>query len=277
MRFKQYLELCEKLITFNNRRPKFNHVVIMAGGSASGKGFIIDNLVGIEGRVYDTDQIKTWILKSEKLKNKIKKEYGVNFDDLDLENPDDVSLMHRIVKDKNLDKNFLNKIYAGIFIKNEKYKPNLIFDVTLKDIKKLKTLTDDVKALGYPKENIHLVWVINDIETAIQQNFERSRRVHKDILQNTHENVSQVMKDLLTNVNIRKYLDGDVWFVFNKKFVDSILKFSGAGGSYIKDVIYFKVKETKKGMMKLNDIADKYVKKIRKYVPNPEIWRKKKK
>lgn len=40
MGFKKFL-LLEKLITFGkNERPKNNNVVILAGGAASGKGYI---------------------------------------------------------------------------------------------------------------------------------------------------------------------------------------------------------------------------------------------
>jgi len=40
--------LMEKLITFGGKAyPKFGHVLIMAGGAGSGKGFIQQNLIGL--------------------------------------------------------------------------------------------------------------------------------------------------------------------------------------------------------------------------------------
>ena len=51
---EQFDELMEALITFGGKAyPKFGNVVIMAGGAGSGKGFVKDNLVGIEGFTFD--------------------------------------------------------------------------------------------------------------------------------------------------------------------------------------------------------------------------------
>ena len=51
----------EKLITFGGKAyPKYGHIVLMAGGAGSGKGFILSNLVGLEGKVFDVDELKTW-------------------------------------------------------------------------------------------------------------------------------------------------------------------------------------------------------------------------
>lgn len=54
--FKRFLN--EALITFNKKAyPKFGQVVIMAGGAGSGKGFVKDKLVGVEGMVFDVDEL----------------------------------------------------------------------------------------------------------------------------------------------------------------------------------------------------------------------------
>jgi hypothetical protein len=63
--FKQYLnenlsELTEALITFSGQAyPKFGNVVILAGGAGSGKGFVKDKLIGIEGFNFDVDELKS--------------------------------------------------------------------------------------------------------------------------------------------------------------------------------------------------------------------------
>lgn len=45
-------DLQEALITFRGKAyPKFGTVVIMAGGAGSGKGFVLEKLVGVEGKV----------------------------------------------------------------------------------------------------------------------------------------------------------------------------------------------------------------------------------
>ena len=52
-------DLMEKLITFGGKAyPKFGNIVIMAGGAGSGKGFVLNKLVGVEGKVFDVDELK---------------------------------------------------------------------------------------------------------------------------------------------------------------------------------------------------------------------------
>jgi len=264
MRFKSFLN--EKLITLGNKRPKYNQVVILAGGAGSGKGFVIDNLLGIEGKRFDVDKLKEQMLKSVGFQQKVKKQYGINLFDLDLKNSKDVSTLHGIVSDLKIGKKDQQNFFSAI----GDTKPNIIFDVTLKDLAKLEDISNTVINLGYKKEDIHIVWVVNDLDTALQQNMERERRVNPDILKNTHLLVSTTMSSIL-QTSLRKYMDGDFWVVFNKKFSDSVIAFGDNGGSYIKDAIYFKIKKVGKQQMKISDISDEYINKIKKYVPNPEV------
>jgi len=260
----------EKLITLGNKIPKYNQVVILAGGAGSGKGFIKDNLLGIEGKSIDVDRLKELSLKSNALKDLIKEKTGKDISKLNLKNPDDVTILHEIISSLNLDKKFRKLLYKGISGEN---KPNLIFDVTMKEISKLNNISQEVQELGYRKEDIHIVWVVNDYQTALQQNAERSRTIKKDILINTHELVSYTMSRILKGkINIQKYMNGDFWLVFNKKYVDSILDISDKGGKYIKDVFYVKIKEQGKPLKALNEIEKEVIDKIKEYVPNPEIW-----
>ena len=88
-------------------------------------------------------------------------------------------------------------------------------------------------------------------------------------------------------------MDGDFWFVFNKAFTDGVLKRSGLGGQYYAtpnierrlakqrgekynpkdlDVFYFKFKEKGKRQLDQHQLADKFLNKIKAYVPNPEVW-----
>ena len=102
--FKEYLidqELVEeKLITFGGKAyPKFGNVTILVGGSGSGKGFIIENLLGMEGKTLDVDAIKKLAMKSTKLAQRIKEETGHDIKNFDLKNPDNVSKIHVLLSD----------------------------------------------------------------------------------------------------------------------------------------------------------------------------------
>jgi predicted kinase len=267
--------LIEKLITFRGKAyPKFGTVVIMAGGAGSGKGFVKNRLVGVEGFTFDVDEIKKLAMKTTGINQKIKAELGVDLSKLDLKNPSDVSKVHEIIGDYlKIDNKRLKAIYTSILSASRDRKPNMIFDVTLKNLDKLNRLTSAVKQLGYEDKNIHIVWVVNDIEVAIKQNAKRDRTVPVEILVNTHRGVSQTMIDIINmGKKIKKYLNGDVIFAFNKVGVDSELVKSGRGGSYVKDANYFYVKKAGQDILPLQYISNDIKRKIAGYVPKNVDW-----
>jgi hypothetical protein len=279
---EDYAELSEKLITFAGKAyPKFGNVVIMAGGAGSGKGFVIDRLVGLEGYTFDVDQLKSLAAKTPAIIKKIKDEMGIDIADLaaNLRNPENVAKLHDIIGSYlGLDAARQKTLYTSILTASPDRKPNIIFDVTLKDLKKLETLTRQVTGLGYDKKSVHIVWVINDIEVAKAQNAKRDRTVPVEILVNTHRGAAQTMLDIVNMGNsLKKYMDGDIVFAFNKIGVDANLATSDRGGSYIKgphikDANYFYVKRSGKPVMDVETINKDVRAKIAQYVPKNAEW-----
>ena len=272
--FKDFL-LNEVLITFNKRAyPKFNNVVILAGGAGSGKGFILSNLLGIEGKVFDVDEMKKLVIASSKLAAKVKSETGEDLKNFDLRNPKNVSRIHEIVGgDLRIDKKFLKSSFRSVAESHPDRKPNLIFDVTLKDLSKLSKLSDRLVDHGYDKKNIHIVWVMNEFNVAVQQNAGRSRVVPDDILLATHEGASLTMKKLLDmGSRLKRYMDGDIHIAFNKVGVDSNLAKSKRGGKYITKSEYITVKRSGKSQISTKQLDKGILNKIRKYVPKTEVF-----
>ena len=280
MNFKSYLNeenLDEALITFGNKRPKYNQAVIIAGGAGSGKGFVIENLIGIQAKVLDVDQIKGMIIHpgTPKLNKKILAKYGIDVTKMDLRNPEEVSKLHQINDEMGISAAVQNNFFKDMEkLAQKELLPNIIFDSTMKSEKKLREIVETLQLAGYKSENTHIVWVINDVEVAKQQNKERDRVVPEDILVQTHELVAANMSVLLKTSGLDKYVGGDVWLVFNKKFVDSSLVFSDNGGSYVKDALLLKVKSKGKRSMSYGEIADKYIHKITSYIPKSvkKLW-----
>lgn len=275
--FSDYLKentLDEALITFNKKAyPKFGQVVILAGGAGSGKGFIQSKLLGVEGRVVNVDDVKTWVLKSTALAAKIKQETGFDLKTASLKNPDDVSKLHDIVSGLKIADKLDQALFTSIATSDPDRKPNIIFDVTLKDLDKLDKIARNVLPLGYDKKNIHIVWIVNHFEKAKEQNLARSRSVSDAIMVSTHKGAAMTMHDLITSngVNVQNYMDGDIWIAFNLAGVDASLAKSEFGGAFIeKGANYIKVKETGKAP----SIDDAVSKKIASYVPNTGAWKK---
>ena len=249
----------------------------------SGKGFVQKNLFGIQGKVFDVDALKKLAIKTVAIAQKVKARYGVDLKTLNLKNPDDVSKLHDIVSDMGLIKGKDSAFNKAVLMAHPDKRPNIIFDVTLKDFQKLDNITRRVQELGYDKKNIHIVWVINDVEIAKQLNAKRSRVVPKEILLNTHKGVSVTISDILkSGTALKKYMDGCIYFVFNKteeedsknKNPDSKINKSKNGGEYIKKANYIKVKEVGKTQMLPDDLSDEIINKIIEYAPDTKTWGK---
>lgn len=271
---ESFSDLSEALITFAGQAyPKFGNVIILAGGAGSGKGFVKDKLIGAEGYNFDVDELKSLSMRTPKIIERIKTEFGVDPSKLDLKKPEDVAKLHEIIGDAlQLDDKRKQALLSSIMTAHPDRKPNLIFDVTLKDLRKLQNITRQVKTLGYDNEKIHIVWIINDIEVAKTQNAGRARQVPVEILVNTHRGASHTMHDIVNMGNdLKKYMDGDIVFAFNKVKVDSDVSKSEKGGMYVKDAKYFYVKRAGKAVDETKLTADLRAK-ISSYVPPSVSW-----
>ena len=267
--------ITEALITFAGKTyPRSGHMVILAGGAGSGKGFVLDNLVGLEGKVFDVDKLKSLAMRTPKIIKKVKDEFGTDISDLNLRNPDDVSRLHELIGDElNLPDKRQAAFFANVLAQKPNSKPNVIFDVTLKDLRKLEKITRIADAMGYDKKNVHIVWVINDIEVAKKQNVERDRQVPVEILVNTHRGASHTMLDIINmGQSLKKYMDGDIVFAFNKINVDSDLQKSKRGGAFIKASNYFYAKRSGKPVTPHKKLSNEIVAKIAGYVPTSNSW-----
>ena len=185
----------------------------------------------------------------------------------------------------SLDKKVQKNLYTSILAADPDRKPNIVFDVTLKDLGKLNKIAQDVSKIGYDKKNVHIVWVVNDIEVAQQQNKARSRVVPSEILVNTHRGAANTMGDIINmGKTLSKYMDGDIVFAFNKVGVDANLaksdkagekigmKGKTKGGSYIKDANYFYVKRQGKAPTPVDKLDKEIRMKIKSYVPKNVDW-----
>jgi hypothetical protein len=274
---EEIVELSEKLITFANQAyPKFGNILIMAGGAGSGKGFIKDKLIGLDGYTFDVDRLKTLASKTPSIAKKIKDEMGIDLKDLagNLKSPGNVAKLHEIIGSYlGLDDARQKALYVSILTADPDRKPNIIFDVTLKDLQKLETITRQVSTLGYDKKSVHIVWVINDIEVAKAQNARRARTVPVEILINTHRGASQTMLDIVNmGDRLKKYMDGDIVFAFNKLGIDAELEKSDSGGSFVKTANYFYIKRSGKPVMDVETINKDVRAKISQYVPKNAEW-----
>ena len=264
--------ISEALITFGKSAyPKFGNIVILAGGAGSGKGFQKNNLLGIEGTNVDVDAIKELATRAPKFIERVKREAGRDLSTFDMKKGEDVSRLHYILNDvyKIPDKRN-DALFSSILTAHPDRKPNLIFDVTLKDISKLISIASAANDLGYSKQNIHIVWVVNDINVAMKQNKSRSRSVPEEILFATHQGAALTMKRILDmDDSLKQYMDGAIYISFNKIHSDVTSHRSAAGGSFIKTANYIQVKKQGQPQLSSAELSTAITAKIKAYVP---LW-----
>ena len=293
---ENYTEILNEVqIQFNrNKDIDYGNAVIMAGGAGSGKGFILNNLVGIQGKVFDVDALKTLAMKAPNINKRVQDEFGKSLENMNLKNPDDVFSLHTIIGDElKLPKKAEQAFFASVIAGDANRKPNVIFDVTLKDMQKFDKIARSLERVGYDKKKIHIVWVVNDITVAMEQNKSRSRTVPEHILVNTHTGVNTTMQSIVKmGEDVRQYIDGDIFFAFAKANVDTEYvdggskqgkvftsknldkngKPKGYKAGYMKKATYVHIKKVGKAPLSLDQISKDILRKIDDYTPNNTNW-----
>jgi len=243
--------LDEKLITYGNRKP-YGQIVFMAGGAGSGKGFAIKNFVDSASfKVRDVDEWKKAFMKIDDLTKKYPEIRG-----LDLRNPKDVFKLHMFVKNLGVKDKTLSMMLSQA---EEGKQPNILFDVTLKDVGDIKDITPLLIAAGYKPENIHLTWVLTNYHIAVVRNKDRERVVPDDILLKTHAGAANTMHSIITK-GLPSGLNGRIDVILNNNehtvnFKDEkgndvkvSPKFSGSK-TVVQDFLYLPIKKAGGGVL----------------------------
>lgn len=244
MKFQNFL-LTEKLITVSGTKGKrYGNIILLAGGSASGKGFAVKNF--LEGDLYkvrDIDEVKSAILKLDKIKQMFPEVRG-----LDLRNPKHVFQLHTFVASKKIKDKTLDLLLKNV---KEGTLPNILFDITFA---KPKEPLDAIKKLidvGYDPKDVNFIWVLQNYYIAIDQNKERDRIVPDDVLLSSHENAALNMIKLIRNeipqLADKDIFDGKIVVIFNNPdntvYYDPSPKAKDAKKLVIKDFKYLTLKE----------------------------------
>ena len=243
--------LNEKLITYGNRKP-YGQVVFMAGGAGSGKGFAISNFVDSASfKIRDVDEMKKQLqilnrmgkldirtilkkygrnikLKDLDMIRKIESD-GYKLQNLNLKNPDHVYALHILVKAMGIKDKSLEALLAGK--NNPDTLPNILFDITAKDVTDITGVIPMLKEAGYKADNIHLTWVLTNYMTAMVNNKSRARMVPEDILLKTHEGASNTIWGLVTKA-LPKGMNGRVDVILNNP--EHTVFYTDADGKTIK-------------------------------------------
>ena len=208
-----------KIVTFDGKiNPSDGWIVVMAGGSGSGKGFVFDTLVPFHGKKLDPDELKPYVIKTSEIMGDtivFKDGSKVNLEDAgiyppySLKNPDFVALIHNHPLTKRLKKQQKDALYRAASSSDSSRRPNIIFDMTLDELPKIEAIIDTYKPLGY---KIAVVYVFTPIDVAVNQNALRARSVPKDVLLAIHKGVYNTLPQLLSDTDLSGQID-EIWVV----------------------------------------------------------------
>ena len=224
--FEEFFQelLIERQILFNQGK-KYGQIVFMAGGAGSGKGFAQKNFMEISKfKVRDVDEWKRAFMEISRIQRdstdwegNVNKKYldkkGRLLGDLDLKNPEHVFALHMAVKKLGVKNKSLTLLLKDL---SARHLPNILFDVTLKDMDDIAEVLPDLHKTGYDARNVHVVWVLTNYHVAVERNQSRTRVVPDDILLKTHEGAANTMYQLIRSKGVLG-LDGGVHVILNNK------------------------------------------------------------
>ena len=195
--------------------------------------------------------------------------------DLDLRNPEHVSALHMAVKKLGIKEKTLKLLLKDL---NQRHLPNVLFDITLKDVGDISEVIPRLTDVGYDPRNIHLVWVLANYHVAVKANAERERVVDDHILLTTHEGAANTMFNLIKSKGVPG-LNGAVHVILaNRENTIYWERSDGTKTSIIKDFTYLTLKPEGKGWNDQGEVNQQILDWIKDNIPRSEatkgLWMK---
>jgi predicted kinase len=234
--FKHYLE--ELWISPNNG-AKYGQVIFLVGGAASGKSTAIRKYINATMyKVLNPDDVKELIVKAGKR--------GLpafsSISDADPNSPEGSQKIHSLMRDTKISSKKARTMMKGLKGSNPNNLPNLMFDRTFSFAGEFKKISRSLINAGYHSNNIHIVYVMTDVDIALKRNRERSRTLPDDVIVQSAKGAKMRFTELFYGRAKGAVTNGDWHIIFNRG--ESAMQVKKAGQRPAKvDVIALKVAE----------------------------------
>jgi cytidylate kinase len=134
-------------------------------------------------------------------------------------NPDDIT---KIGKKK------LDLMMASIKLAPADKKPNLVLDRTFSHPREIERVVPDLIDAGYKPKNIHIVFVMTDVEIAVERNRSRDRTIPDEVVMRTNRGARiNFYRLFFKGSEATALVDGDYYVVINRGA--EIVKVKSAG------------------------------------------------
>ena len=210
--------LYEKLVVFGGG-ANYGQIVFMSGGAGSGKGFASKTFMEAEKfKIRDVDEWKKAYLELAKIKN-----INPELKNLDLKRGEDVFKLHQFVKgfrngvkdpNKDIKEKTLDMLLTDV--KADRL-PNIIFDITGKEMGDFEEVIPRLIETGYEAKNIHLAWVLTDFKVAYTANLTRERVVPGSVFLDTHKGAAKTMQSLIDAKKMPEGANGRFVVILNNR------------------------------------------------------------
>jgi hypothetical protein len=260
---------------------KYGQIVFLAGGAGSGKGFAASNFMQSDlFKIRDVDEWKLAFLKIAKMKDKYPEIQG-----LDLKKPADVGKLHVFLDKKGIKDRTMDLLLKGM---KKDTLPNIMFDITAKDVMSVAKMMPDLLRAGYNPANIHMVWVLTNYQVAIKNNAGRARVVPDDIMLQTHSGAANTMFNIIQKKGKKLAINGELHVILNNRENTIMWKAGDKSKSgkqtatkytnkpdkkagVIKDFTYITLKKRGKPMMSEKDVLAQLHRWIVNNIPETEL------
>jgi hypothetical protein len=185
----------------------------------SGKGFASKTFMEAEKyRIRDVDEWKKAYLELAKIKN-----INPELKNLDLKRGEDVFKLHQFVKgfrngvkdpNKDIKEKTLDMLLTDV--KADRL-PNIIFDITGKEMGDFEEVIPRLIETGYEAKNIHLAWVLTDFKVAYTANLTRERVVPGSVFLDTHKGAAKTMQSLIDAKKMPEGANGRFVVILNNR------------------------------------------------------------
>ena len=161
----------------------YGQVVLLMGGAGSGKSTATRRFVNTRGyKVINPDDIKELIVRAA--------DRGVpefaEMKGIDPFSREGSQIVHRYLIKTKLGKKRMDLMMASIKLAPADKKPNLVLDRTFSHPREIERVIPDLIEAGYKPQNIHIVFVMTDVEIAVERNRSRDRTIPDEVVMRTN-------------------------------------------------------------------------------------------
>jgi hypothetical protein len=217
--FSRYLE---ELYVSPHNGAKYGQVIFLVGGAGSGKSTATRKYINTTNyKILNPDDLKELLIRAGKK--------GVpSFKDMtnvDPNTPEGSTKVHQFMRDTKIGSRKARTMVAGLV--GSKNLPNLLFDRTFAFAGEFKKISQGLIKAGYKSENIHVVFVMTDVELAVKRNKTRSRSLPTEVVRGTNEGARKQFIQLFFKRAKGAVANGDYYIIINRG--ESAIQVKSAG------------------------------------------------